>query len=266
VENKEDNMTINKYFSVSKHPNDEKPSDIYFGVNEENDKFPEHIIELKNDFEQFIIIITSVFKNDVDLFNSYYSRVYSLADLAFNSTKDQSVLAQKSLDKLKNEIVVAIGPRIRSQFLFDFCKHASIPFIMSILVVFFGDKLLALANGVGIAEGTYFLGKLGLVAIGALVGGWLSIATATRTIAFNDIIPIINNRMGILARVLFIMTFGVSFAVIMISGVLKINLGGLDSTQITNNSAIALSFGLIIGFAEKIFVEKFEAKLSRIKL
>jgi len=62
------------------------------------------------------------------------------------------------------------------------------------------------------------------------------------------------------------MTFGVSFAVIIISGVLKINLGGLDSTQITNNSAIALSFGLIIGFAEKIFVEKFEAKLSRIKL
>lgn len=260
-------MEKDKYFSVKQYPDDNNPHDIYFAVCDNAEEFPDHIIDLKSDFEQFISIIKAVFRNDPSLFDTYYNRVYSLADLAFNSPKDQCVIAQKSLDKLKNEVVVDVGSRIRSQLLFDFFKYACFPFFISVLVVFFGDKFLSIVNGfVGTAEGTYFFGKLGLVAIGSLIGGWLSIATATRTIGYPDIIPILNNQKGILARVLFIMTFGVSLAIIMISGVLTINLGGLDSNLITSNSSVALSFGFIIGFSDKIFVEKFEAKLTKVKL
>jgi hypothetical protein len=260
-------MAKDEYFSVKPYPESGSPNDIYFGVCDNAEDFPDHIIDLKSDFEQFISVIKTVFKNDSSLFDGYYNRVFSLADLAFNSPRDQSVIAQKSLDKLKNEVVVDVGPLIRSQLLFNFVKCAFLPFIISILIVFLGDKFLSFIYGlVGTPEGFYFLGNLGLVAIGSMVGGWLSIATATRTISYPDIIPILNNHKGILVRILFIVTLGVSLAILMISGILTINLGGLNSDLITSNSSVALSFGFIIGFADKIFVEKFEAKLIKAKL
>lgn len=262
-------MSKTQYFSVTKHPDDNNANDIYFGVRDEDNEidFPEKILNLKNDIEKFISTIQSVFKDDSDLFNKYYQRVFSLADLAFNSSKDQSKIAQDSLDKLKNEIIIEVGPGIRNLLLFNFLKLSLIPLLISILIVFIGDQIVAFLYGLlGDREGNYYISKLGLISIGAISGGWISMATSTFSFNYNDISRFLNNNKEILSRILFIIIFSICISIVMISGVLTINIGGLDSTNIVNSSSVALAFGFLIGLSDKIFIQKLTTKINKMEI
>jgi hypothetical protein len=248
-----------KYFNVCEYTEENSPKDIEFLANNEVTDFPDNVIDLKNEFELFMKLINSLFKENHDLHHYYYQRLYGLADLAFNGKNNQIMLATKSLEKLKVELVHEVGPSIRSDLLFKFIKICTFPFAIMFLFV-------VGLNYFPINDHSVYISKLLLVSMSAQVGCWLSLATRTKSVNFNDIMPIISDKRGLKARALFVSVFSVTMALLMKSGLISLTLGAFSSSSIENDIFAAVAAGVLMGFSEKIFVDKFEAKIKSIKI
>lgn len=252
-------MSEEYYFKVGPYPKADGFDDIYFQANEKTIDFPESIIELKNEMEAFVKIVATLFKDDKASYKLYYEKLYMLADLAFNGQKEQSFLAKNSLENLKYELVHEVGPRVRTSLLFRYIK---ISFLPMILMMFFSLGLNSFVENTHMQ----YVSKLILVALGANIGCWLSLAVRTRGVEFNQILPILSDQKGVHSRIIFVMVFSVTLAILIKAGLLSIQLGDFSSSTIETDSYSALAAGFIMGFAEKLFVEKFQNKITTIKL
>ncbi|WP_187148572.1 hypothetical protein [Shewanella piezotolerans] len=181
-----------------------------------------------------------------------------IADLAFNRGREQTNLAKNSLDNLKKELVHEVGPRVRTSLLFKYIKISFFP-VLLLTLIFFGVNLFE--------DGSLQYGsKLILVALGANVGCWLSLAVRTRGMEFSQILPILGDQKGVHTRIIFVMAFSVVMAILMKSGLLSIQLGEFSSLSIETKNYSALSAGFIMGFAEKLFVDKFQSKVNSVNI
>ncbi|MEC6909632.1 hypothetical protein VXS04_18375 [Photobacterium piscicola] len=248
-----------RYFKVEKYYQDNGFHDIYFEVNDLVIDYPESVIELKNDFESFIKVIALLFKNDLSSYTEYYDKIFRLADLAFNGSSGKIFLAKNSLDNLKIELVHEVGPSVRTTLLFKFIRVSAIPII---ILVLFSIGIYLFETNVSVL---YVL-KLLLVAIGANIGCWLSLAVRTRGVEFDQILPLLSDHRGVHSRIVFVMIFSVVMAILMKSGLLSITLGEFSSVKIETQNYAALSAGIIMGFAEKLFVDKFNSKINTVKM
>ncbi|WP_039949174.1 hypothetical protein [Vibrio ichthyoenteri] len=247
----------NYHFKVRRYPNDNGFNDILFEVNDNVEDFPESVVTLKNDIESVIKISALLFKEDKTSYDGYYERLFMVADLAFNGRKEQISLAQNTLESIKVDLVHEIGPRIRTTLLFKYIKVSIIPILVFLL---FSLGLYFFENN------SLYLIKLILVGIGANIGCWLSLAVRTRSVEFDQILPILSDHKGVHSRIIFVMTFAIVMAILMKSGLLSIQLGEFSSNSIVNDNYSALSAGFIMGFAEKLFVDKFQSKINTIKV
>lgn len=245
------------HFIVSRYENKDGFHDILFEVNEEVGDFPESVVNLKNDIENVVKISMLLFKDDAQSYEGYYERLYMVADLAFNGSKEQVNLAQDSLNNIKVDLVHEIGPRIRTTLLFKYIRVSFIPILLMLLVslglYYFESQSL-------------YVVKLILISIGANIGCWLSLAVRTRSVEFDQILPILSDHKGVHSRIIFVMVFSVVMAILMKTGLLSIELGEFSSKSIVSDNYSALSAGFILGFAEKLFVDKFQGKINSIKV
>lgn len=248
-----------KYFTVSRFQRPGQLDDIFFCVNEKVNEFPDSIIKLKDDIELSIMVLQRLYNKNTPMYFFYYERVYVLADLAFNGQVSQVSLAQNGLEKIKNEVIFNSGPNIRNDILLNFIKLISIPVILAFLFYFGLTRFTEDAT-------LHYIANLLLVALGACLGCWLSLAFRTRVFEFKEILSIMSDGLGITTRVIFVIVFSISLALLMKIDVLTINLGGFSSKAIATDPFMAFSGGLIMGFGEKIFVESFQRKISAIKI
>ncbi|ENQ9728288.1 hypothetical protein ACT4KF_002176 [Yersinia enterocolitica] len=247
-----------KYFTVSKYEEQGRLDDIFFGVNETVNEFPDSIIKLKDDIELSVIVLQKLYEKDTFMYNFYYKRVYVLADLAFNGQISQVSLAQNGLEKIKSEIIFNSSPSIRNEILLKFIKLIYIPVILAFMIY------LGLTHFTD-SDALHYIGNLFLVALGSCLGCWLSLAFRTRFFEFKEILSIISDGQGITTRVIFVIVFSISLALLMKIDVLTVNLGGFSSKAIATDPFMAFAGGMIMGFGEKIFVESFQKKMSAIK-
>lgn len=247
-----------KYFTAKRYERSGQLPDIYFVVNENVNEFPDSIIKLKDDIELAILVLQKTYKEDPTIYKFFYDRIYVLADLAFNGKINQASLAQNGLEKIKNEIIFSLAPKIRNDILLKYIKIIIVPAITAFLVflglIFFTQS-----------DAAHYVGNLLLVALGSCLGCWLSLAFRTRSFKFEEIIPILSDGLGIKTRILFIIVFSISLALLMKIDVLVINLGGFSSKEIAIDPFMALAGGLIMGFGEKIFVDGFQQKIAAVK-
>ncbi|MCD9556568.1 hypothetical protein GRJ22_08965 [Photobacterium carnosum] len=250
-----------KYFTVSQYNenNENNVKDICFGANESVAKFPDDVINLKDEFELFSKLINRLLADNEILYNYYYERLYSLADLAFNSKINQIQLAHRGLDKIKDELIYEIGPSLRSKLLFDFINICYIPFILMGLFTIGFIQYPPLHN-------LFFISSLLLIIMGSQIGCWLSLASRTKGIEFKEILPTISDPKGLKARILFVSIFSLAMAVLMKCGLITISIGSFSSTTIETSPYAALAIGIIMGFSEKVFVDKFEEKIKTVKI
>ncbi|MBD2811905.1 hypothetical protein ID853_13650 [Xenorhabdus sp. Vera] len=252
-------MQNDKFFTVSKYEVPNELNDIFFKVEDGVDEFPDTIIRLKDDIELFIRVLQRLCSNDKIMYDYYYERVYIIADLAFNGSKTQCLLAQNSIEKIKQELLHEKSPHLKSSILIRFIKIITLPFILLGLTYLWINNNQQDSNII-------YLSKLILVGLGSCIGCWISIAFRTRNIDFNDIIPILSDSSGIYSRIIFIVIFSISLALLMKSGVIIIQLGNFNSNNIENDPIMAFSAGLVMGFGEKIFMENFQKKIENVKI
>lgn len=252
-------MVTDKYFTVSRYEIDNELKDIFFKVEEGVSEFPDAVIKLKDDIELFIRVLQRLCASDHSMYNFYYERIFILADLAFNGSITQCILAQNGIDKIKQDLLYEKAPYLRSNVLIRYLKIISIPFILSFLIY------LGIANAPTNIYAAY-ISKLILVGMGSSVGCWLSLAFRTRNFEFNEIIPILSDSTSIYSRIIFIIIFSISLALLMKAGVIMIQLGNFNSTNIESDPILAFSAGLVMGFGEKIFMDSFQKRINDVKI
>jgi hypothetical protein len=245
------------YFKVSQYHTSSGFDDILFEVNDSLEDFPEHVVALKNDIEKTVKVVFLLFKDDQKAYNTYYDRLLMIADLAFNGRKEQSAIAKNSLELLKRDLIHEVGPRIRTTLLFRYIKASIFP-ILLLLLFSLGFILIE-------SSASYIL-KLALVAVGSSIGCWVSLAVRTRSIEFEQILPILSDHRGIHSRIIFVMVFAVMMAILMKSGLISIQLGEFSSSSIETDNYAAVTAGLIMGFAEKLFVDKLQSKVDKVNI
>lgn len=252
-------MGNDKYFTVSKYEVDNELKDIFFKVEDDVSEFPDAIVKLKDDIELFMLVLQRLCADDHSMYNFYYERVFIVADLAFNGNITQCILAQNSIDKIKQELLYEKAPYLRSSILIRYLKIILIPFFLSFLIY------LGIVNS---QTNIYviYISKLILVGMGASAGCWLSLAFRTQKIEFSEIIPILSDSISIYSRIIFIIIFSMSLALLMKAGVIIIQLGNFNSANIESDPILAFSAGLAMGFGEKIFMDSFQKRINEVKI
>ncbi|KAA0542143.1 MULTISPECIES: hypothetical protein [Citrobacter] len=252
-------MGNDKYFTVSRYEVDNEPKDIFFTVEDGVNEFPDTIVKLKDDIELFMRVLQRLCADDLHMYNFYYERIFILADLAFNGNITQCILAQNGIDKIKQELLYEKAPYLRSNILIKYLKITCIPLILCFLIY------LGIATTQTNIYAIY-ISKLILVGMGACTGCWLSLAFRTRSFEFNEIIPILSDSISIYSRIIFIVIFSISLALLMKAGVIMIQLGNFNSNNIESDPILAFSAGLVMGFGEKIFMDSFQKRINDVKI
>ncbi|WP_323891600.1 hypothetical protein [Aeromonas veronii] len=235
---------MSKYFTAETVLTDIK--DIYFSVNEDAEDIPDEIISFKNEIEDFIYTIQSLFPNDSVKYNYYYQKIFAIADLAFNSKSNHVKTAKNSMGSLKSELSHDATKKIRATILVRYIKRI---LITSIILYFLSVAMLFFEFGKDLYHQV-------MLSVGSLFGCWISIAVRTKKINYEEIVLVLNDEGNSLVRIMFMLILSFSIAILMKGGLLVIELGGVSSKQIDSDIYVALSFGFIIGFAELFFTEK----------
>lgn len=252
------NATNSKgYFVISHYPDSEKPTDIGFTlVPDTQQRPPEDQYQLKSDIESFLVTLNDVYRSDSEDFKHYYQRAFYLAQLGLEGDKIDTALANRALEQHRSEIVVSAGANVRNKLLKEYGKRGTIwgaiIFLIAILLLKFPIP--------SIPELPYFL----LMLAGSMIGSWLSLGVRTRSFGFEELRQHIRDESGPTIRLAFTSILSLAAGLLMHIGALNISIGSLDSSKITSDPLIALTFGVLLGFSEKALVTSLTEKTKKI--
>lgn len=245
------------YFSISYYPDSDNPVDIGFSpIQGKEDRAPETQYKLKSEIENFIVSIKEIFSVQSDDFRNYLERAYYLAKLGTEGKNIDPVLASRSLEELREEIVISEGPAIRNK-----------------LLTIYGWKALTFFSIFGVAG--LFLLKVPIplmpqlsfflfMVSGAMIGTWLSLGVRTKSFKFEELRILIRDHAGPYIRLSFTGVLTISTGLLMKIGALQISIGDMDSSHVTSDPMVAFTFGVLLGFTEKTLVTTFSEKAKGI--
>ncbi len=245
------------YFLITHYPSEESPIDIGFSPSPNGQgRAPEDQYQLKSDIEAFIVTLGEIYKPGSDDFNHYYQRVFYIAQLGLEGENIDNILANRTLEQLRGEIVVSAGATVRNKLLTTYGIGATICSALSgVLGVYFykvPTDLLPLIP--------FFL----LMISGSMIGSWLSLGVRTRSFRFDEMRLQIRDHSGPYVRLAFTGVLTVVTGLLMNIGALQISIGSLDSSNITTDPIISLTFGVLLGFSEKTLVSTLTEKTKGI--
>ena len=228
------------YFLVIKNPNDE--FDIQCQINEKaTGKPPKEYIDLYNDIESASSIIKSLDKTSVEIKRKYFDKLLSLAQAGLVSSCANPELAGGALKKLKEEVIIVEGRRIKNGYM----KRLGI-----VAIIISAISIIAfLIAHLGFDCKSEYLAFL-LLGTGAMVGAWVSFGARKFKIQFEELSIIEKDQMEPIIRLLFIYLSTCIFALFMMTGILQIKIGNVDTKNFTTDYKVSLLVGSICGLVE----------------
>ena len=215
--------------------NEEEEFDISFQVNSTMDSvIPKDQQELYVKAESACNIIKALENTDKQTKKKYFDKLLSLSQVGLVANPAQTETAEFALMKLKDEIVLVEGKRIKNHYM----KYLGI------------DALIigAIASVVlGICF--YFTRWIGCISvlciiIGALTGTWVSFGARKFEIEFEDLASLI-------------------FALLMNVGLIDVKIGNVDISKAFTDIKPALVIGVLCGLVEsKIGIQVYNKAVS----
>jgi hypothetical protein len=227
------------HFLVSE--NDKEKFDILCEINETlNDDIPNDQNELYVEVESTCNVIKSLAITDEGVKRKYFDKLLSLAQTGLEAENARTQTAMLALEKLKDEIIIVEGQRIKNSYMKKLGIAAGI--IGAILSVI-------------IAVNYYFLGielvqMFAVTWISSLVGTWVSYGARKFNISFEDLNIIEKDMMTPYIRLIYIGLCAIIFELFLISGIFEIQLGSINTSNIDSDVLIQIIIGVICGLVE----------------
>lgn len=223
------------YFLIRENPNES--FDILCEINESLDgEIPEPQALLYTEVESVSNIIKSLNNTEEESKRKYFDKLLSLAQAGLTSENAQTQTAMIALEKLKEEIIIVEGRRIKNQYMI---KLGIIAVIMA-LILFIISLLLKKP----------IIDMFAITWIGALVGTWISYGARKFEIKLEDLSIIEKDMMEPSIRLIYIGLCTVIFEMFLIAGIVEIKIGTITTINIQNDIMTQFLLGIICGLVE----------------
>lgn len=227
------------YFNV--HMNKDIDFDIVCALHGENAKseIPEKQQELYVQIEETNNIIKSLLYTDDETKLEYSKKLLSLAQVGLVGETAQPELSKKSLIKLKEEILISEGGRIKNK---HFNKLGVRALIIGIIAVALGFFLYSFAFT---DISAYFF-----VFSGAMAGAWISFGVRKLDITFEDLALMEKDRIKSFPKLFFVGVTSIILMLFINSSFVSFEFGGITNVEIMGKIELQLLVGVIAGMLE----------------
>lgn len=230
---------VKGFFIVLENPNE--PFDIQCQINPNaKGKPPKEYQVLYNKVESCGSIIKSLNKTEEGVKRKYFNKLLSLAQAGLVSEKANPELAEDALKKLKEEIVLIEGRRIKNQYMKILGLDALIGAGISLLL--YAIFQCAFINN--------DLASFMLLGIGAMAGTWVSFGARKMNIGFEELSFIEKDMMEPVIRLVFIYLATIIMALFLMTGIVQIKIGTVDTANMLADYKVPLVVGAICGLVE----------------
>lgn len=241
-------------FRVFRDP--DNPRDINFQVaSGDNSSVPEEQLSLRNEVDQSLTVLRMMFPSGGERFEDYFRQLLSLSQTGLVGDSPNPKLASHALLVLKERIVAQEGGRIKNQYMKQLGIKASILgipiFIIAMLCKFFIQNMDEISN---------FL----FLWAGAMVGVWLSFGARKVLLRFEDLHILEQDRLEPFVRLLFTGFLTIAIGLLFSTKMLVVNIGSVETWQFSSDTKLALLFGLLCGFSEKVLSTRIAAKAGQL--
>lgn len=185
-------------------------------------------------------IIKSLHNTKDEIKRKYFNKLLTLAQAGLVGETAQPELALKSLVKLKDEMVLVEGQRIKNDYMVKLGQIALISCVIAFIayIIFRNFSLTS-------PFAMYFLAF-----IGALVGTWISFGARKFSISFEQLSLLEDDMMKPWIRLLYIGICAVVFMLFLNTQLISIGIGGISSAIINESIEIQVSIGVLCGLVE----------------
>lgn len=229
------------YFIVYKNKENET-YDIKCELHPEHSKeeVPEVQQQLYLEVEDANNVIKSLHNTKDDIKIKYFNKLLTLTQAGLVGETAQPQLAQKSLEKLQEEIILLEGQRIKNTYMKQLGINALI--ITSICI--------ALGVGIHYIFNTEEHIMYFITWVGAMLGTWISFGARKFVISFKQLSMLEEDMMNPYIRLCYIGACSIVFLLLLNTGIFSIQLGNISTEDIRNNFEIQAVIGILCGLVE----------------
>ena len=239
------------YFLVRENP--KEPFDVLCEINEALDgEVPDQQAILYTEIETVSNIIKSLNNTSEESKRKYFDKLLSLSRAGLTSDNAQPQMSMKALEKLKEEMVMIEGRRIKNQYMI---RLGTIAFVMEILLLL-----------------VFWLCSNQIVHMfiitwsGALVGTWISYGARKFEIKLEDLSVIEKDMMEPSIRLIYIGLCAIIFELFLIIGIVEIKIGAINTVNIKDDVLTQFLLGSICGLVEsKLGINIYNRAVSAIE-
>lgn len=235
--------------------NNNEKYDIRFDMIPNSKEISEIQQKLYIEAEYLSNIIKSLHKTKDEIKEKYFNKLLSLSQVGLVGEFPQTLLSLKSLEKLKEEIVLVEGQRIKNIYMRDLGITALIITIIFSVFYFLCIKY----------ENIKFLSEYCVVIIGLQIGVWISFGARKFNIKIEELSLMEKDMMNKLIRLIYI---GLCSAILLLffkTKLVTINFGKVITTEeIAKNLEIQFALGIICGLIESKIGIKIYRKTTEI--
>jgi hypothetical protein len=181
----------------------------------------------------------------------YMNRLLNIAQVGLVGTNAQPKLAIKSVQMLKEEILLHEGGKIKNRNLVNLGLCA---LWLGALFFLTGYFLRLVSNG-AILAGTFFSDTIGTMSIspyfivfaGAVIGAWIGYGVEKKNLKFKDLAIVHQDRLKSLPRLIL---FGLSGAILLLflnSGIIELDFGNISNNLLMSSIKYQLLLGVFAG-------------------
>lgn len=228
------------YFIVSENSNEK--FDIKCELRPDiADEVPEEQSCLYADVEHTCNVIKALNKTTEDVKQKYFDKLLSLAQVGLVPENGaQPEMAMISLEKLKAEMLLIEGKRIKNQYMRRLGITASILAVM-----------------VGVITAVCFtltkkdaFSMIGYTWLGAMAGAWISYGARKFQLTFDDMALIEKDMLEPIIRLMYIGVCALIFELFLSCGIATVTVGGITTSSLTNDIQTQILIGVMCGLVE----------------
>lgn len=229
------------YYIVSSNSANEK-YDIRCELHPERakDEVPDEQQKLYIEVENTNNIIKSLINSEDIIKEKYFQKLLSLAQAGLVGETAQPNLALKSLIKLKEEMILIEGQRIKNSYM---RKLGLFALGISICLIIIDYIIASLTN-------TSHIRMYIITCIGAMLGSWVSFGARKYSISFEQLSLLEDDMMGACIRLFYVGACSIIFVLFLNSGIINITIGKMSTDNMSNSLELQATVGVLCGLIE----------------
>ena len=228
------------FFIVDKNPDEAFDIKCELHPKKAKEAIPTEQAKLYSEIENTNNIIKSLKNTQNEAKQKYFDKLLSLSQAGLVGETAQPDLALNSLTKLREEMVLVEGQRIKNSYMMDLGIKA---LILSVV---------ALALAISSIEFSFYrqVSMYLFTAFGSFTGTWVSFGARRFNITFEQLSLLEEDMMSPWIRLIYIGVCSSIFLLMFNTKILSIGIGTLSTTTIKDSVELQITVGVLCGLVE----------------